>query len=228
MNGYVCVMCNTQDSLKLGTDVTCFSLVLEVMSAVRQVSAVRSCVAGETTLQRYCDPSVMSVEEDIGLPVVSAEDIGLPVVSAEDIGLPVVSAEDTGLPMVSAEEDMEVPVVSAEDIGLPVKRHDPATIQPCALSDMSSRRRHWLTRLKSCTDVSEMLAILEDLRKVIPGLDDSEVVNSTRSELVELLEAFKIYGKQYKKKRKVITKTSRKVLSQVVKKTFSKKAAKKN
>ena len=208
MNGYVCVMCNTQDSLKLGTDVTCFSLVLEVMSAVRQVSAVRSCVAGETTLQRYCDPSVMSVEEDIGLPVVSAEDIGLPVVSAE--------------------EDMEVPVVSAEDIGLPVKRHDPATIQPCALSDMSSRRRHWLTRLKSCTDVSEMLAILEDLRKVVPGLDDSEVVNSTRSELVELLEAFKIYGKQYKKKRKVITKTSRKVLSQVVKKTFSKKAAKKN
>ena len=173
------------------------------MSAVRQVSAVSPCVAGETTLQRYCTPSVVSVEQVIGLPVASAEDIGLPVASAE--------------------EDM----VSAEDIGLPMKRHDPATIQPCALSDMSSRRRHWLTRLKSCTDVSEMLAILEDLRKVVPGLADSEEVNSTRSELVELLEAFKISGKQYKKKRKVITKTSRKVLSQVVKKTFSKKVAKK-
>ena len=163
-------------------------------------------MAGETTLQRYCAPSVVSAEEDIGLPMASAENIGLPVVSAED---------------------MEVPVVSAENIGLPMKRHDPATIQPCALSDMSSRRRHWLTRLKSCTDISEMLAILDDLRKVVPGLDSSEVVNSTRSELVELLEAFNISGKLYKKKRKVITKTSRKVLSQVVKKTFSKKVAKK-
>ena len=118
------------------------------------------------------------------------------------------------------QEDVGLPV--GEDVGLPVQRQTPI-VTP---TTTTLGRRHWLTKLKSCADAEDVLATLDELRKAIPRLDKAPV-QSTRSSLVELLQASTLSGKQYKKKRKLITKSSRKVLSSAVKQAFPKKLQRK-
>ena len=114
------------------------------------------------------------------------------------------------------QEDVGLPV--GEDVGLPVQRQTPSV----APTTTTLGRRHWLTKLKSCVDAEDVLATLDDLTKAIPRLYNAPV-QSARSSLVALLEASTLSGKQYKKKRKLITKSSRKVLSAAVKQAFPKK-----
>ena len=104
-----------------------------------------------------------------------------------------------------------------EDLGLPVRRQTPS-VSP---TNTNTTRRHWLTKLKSCSEAEDVLATLDDLTKAVPLLNNT-LVKSARHNLVELLQASTLSGKQYKKKRKLITKSSRKVLSVAVKQAFSK------
>ena len=109
-----------------------------------------------------------------------------------------------------------------EDVGLPVQRLAPS-VTP---TTTTLGRRHWLTKLKSCVDAEDVLATLDELRKAMPRLNNAPV-QSARSSLVELLQASTLSGKQYKKKRKLIPKSSRKVLSSAVKQAFPKKLQRK-
>ena len=181
-------------------------------SACAASKAGGSSTSVETILQRYCSqPDALSIDDVMDDDSLLTHEPGS---MQEDVGLPMLLQEDMGLPM-SLQEDM----------GLPVQRQTPHTDQSCA----ASRRCHWLTKLKSSTDVEDMLATVEDLKKDIPGLDNSVIVQGAKTGLVKLLKASKSSGKLYKKKRKLITKTTRKVLSAVVKETFSKrKVAKKS
>ncbi|KAI0240454.1 hypothetical protein LSAT2_008818 [Lamellibrachia satsuma] len=105
----------------------------------------------ETILQRYCSqPDALSMDDVMDDDSLLTHEPG------------------------SVQEDVGLPVSLQEDMGLPVRRQTPHTDQSCA----ASRRRHWLTKLKSSTDVEDMLATVEGLKKDIPGLDNRAIVQA--------------------------------------------------